>query len=240
MPNRKPGVDEQFCSSCGTIINKDAPYCPDCGQPINPRQTVTESSGDVEIGYETERERRERQAENAKQAVPLLKSGVLWAVGILLVLAGVGAFIPPESNPVGGMVAVLFGFVFLPPVHGLVGKDEDPLTFGSRRTVKEKKVTSSGTPCVSCGGSISDGVKRTRIKQYLVFGGAIYSENKGELIYCQDCAYRAGTTNSEQLIDGLEHTELSANDKENHKHAPSTASAAEETNEEYTDEQKSQ
>lgn len=240
MPNRKPGVNEQFCPSCGTIINKEAPYCPDCGQPINPQQTVTESSDDVEIGYETERERRERQAENAKQVVPLLKSGVLWAVGILLVLAGAGAFIPPESNPVGGMVAVLFGFIFLPPVHGLIGKDANPLAFGSRRTVKEKKVTNSGAPCASCGGSISDGVERTRIKQYLVFGGAIHSENKGKLIYCQDCAYRPGTTNPEQLIDGSEHTESSADDKENNKHASSIASAAEGTDEEYTDEQKSQ
>jgi TM2 domain-containing membrane protein YozV len=28
---RKPGADEQFCSSCGEIIKKDAEICPECG-----------------------------------------------------------------------------------------------------------------------------------------------------------------------------------------------------------------
>jgi hypothetical protein len=217
MSNQKPGVHEQFCPSCGTIANENAPHCPDCGHPINVQQTVTEPSNDVEIGYETEREKRERRIESAKQAAPLLKSGVLWAVGIFLVLGGIGAFIPPESYPVSGVIIVLFGFVFLPPVHNFVGKDAGPFTFGSRRIVKEKTLTDSNTPCASCAGSISDGIKRTRVKQYLVFGGAIRSENNGELIYCQDCAYTAGLADTEQSADGSEHIELSADNKVNNE-----------------------
>lgn len=28
---REPGADEQFCSSCGEIIKKEAEICPECG-----------------------------------------------------------------------------------------------------------------------------------------------------------------------------------------------------------------
>lgn len=27
----QPGADEQFCSSCGSVIKKDAEVCPECG-----------------------------------------------------------------------------------------------------------------------------------------------------------------------------------------------------------------
>lgn len=229
MTDQTLGINEQFCPSCGAIANENAPHCPDCGQPINPQQTVTESNNDVEIGYETEHEKRERQINAAKQAVPLLKSGVLWIIGIFLILGGIGFFVPPESYPLAGAVAVIFGVVFLPPVHRLVGKDADPLTFGSRRTVREKTVTDPKTPCASCAGSIDRGVKRTRVKQYLAFGGEISSENNGELVYCQGCARSAETTKTEQSVSSSEHTELSVDNEINNKHAASTAIAAEET-----------
>lgn len=31
MSNSNPGANEQFCSSCGEVIKKEAEICPDCG-----------------------------------------------------------------------------------------------------------------------------------------------------------------------------------------------------------------
>lgn len=31
MSTEQPGADEQFCSSCGAVIKKEAEMCPECG-----------------------------------------------------------------------------------------------------------------------------------------------------------------------------------------------------------------
>ncbi|MDY6780301.1 MAG: DUF4870 domain-containing protein [Halobacteria archaeon] len=34
MSENKPGADEQFCSSCGEVIKKEAEICPECGVSV--------------------------------------------------------------------------------------------------------------------------------------------------------------------------------------------------------------
>ncbi len=56
MPDRKPGADELYCSSCGEIIKKQAELCPNCGVPNKEakqdkkRDFETTVSGDWWIG----------------------------------------------------------------------------------------------------------------------------------------------------------------------------------------------
>lgn len=207
MSDRKPRFDEQFCPSCRTIVNEQAPYCPDCGHPINPESYPDETGGgtrNVEIGYETIDEKRQRQKEKAKDIggsvmeesdslTPIVKSASLWVVGLFLLLGGVGSLGSPELSPVTGVPLAVIGLVFLPPVHGLVGRDADPLSFGSQRTVEENSVINATEPCVACAGKIDEGVERRRVEQFLVFGGAVSSKEQGRLVYCQSCA-RGETT----------------------------------------------
>lgn len=195
MANRKPGFDEQFCPSCRAIVNERAPYCPDCGHPINPENKPGKSAGgteDVNIGYETIDEKRQKRAEKAKKVgsslAPMVKSTSLWVVGLFFLLGGVGSLGSPEMSPIAGVPLAIIGLVLLPPVHGLVGRDADPLSFGSRRIVKKNSVANHTEPCAACAGTIDDGVERKRIKQFLFFGGAISSSEQGRLVYCQSCA----------------------------------------------------
>ncbi|QZY00603.1 TM2 domain-containing protein [Halobaculum rubrum] len=41
MSNETPGADEQFCSSCGSVIKKEAEICTECGV----RQSTPSSGG---------------------------------------------------------------------------------------------------------------------------------------------------------------------------------------------------
>ncbi|MFC7057655.1 hypothetical protein [Halovenus salina] len=202
MSGKKPGFDEQFCPSCGDIANEQAPYCPSCGHPISPDKQgdkATTETGDVEIGYETIEEKRKQRAEKAKEVsetvvensgsvVPMVKSAVLWIVGLFLFLGGLGSFSSPELSPVVGVPLLFIGLLLLPPVHGLIGRDDDPFSFGPRRTVEEHSVINPDQPCVACASPVEEGVKRDRVKQFVIFGGAISSNIEGESIYCQNCA----------------------------------------------------
>jgi len=202
MPEKKPGFDEQFCPSCGDIVNEKAPYCPGCGHPINPNNQgskETTETGDIDIGYETIEEKRKRRAEKAKEVgetvvqnsssvPPIVKSAALWVVGLFVLLAGLGSFGSPETSPIVGIPIVLIGFLLLPPIHGLIGRDADPLSFGSQRIVEERSVVNPDQPCVACASPVDEGVERERVKQFLVFGGAISSNIEGQSIYCQSCA----------------------------------------------------
>jgi len=40
---RDPGADEQFCTSCGEIIKKEAEICPECGVRQQPVQGDSEN-----------------------------------------------------------------------------------------------------------------------------------------------------------------------------------------------------
>lgn len=202
MASRRPRVDEQFCPSCRAIVNEQAPYCPDCGQPINPENEPGEAAGgdeDIDIAYETIDEKRRRRAERAKEVgssvaqdatsfAPRIKSASLWVVGLFLLLGGVGSLGSPEMSPIAGIPLAVIGLVLLPPVHGLVGRNATPLSFGSRRVVKEDSVVNPTEPCAACAGTIDEGVERRRVKQFLFFGGAVSSNEQGRLVYCRSCA----------------------------------------------------
>lgn len=43
-PEPKPGADEQYCRSCGSIIKKEAEICPECG--VRQQQATGPSSVD--------------------------------------------------------------------------------------------------------------------------------------------------------------------------------------------------
>lgn len=202
MSDRKPGFDEQFCPSCGDIVNEQAPHCPGCGHPINPgdrKNKTNTGTGEVEIGYDTIEEKRKQRAEKAKEisgtvvqnsssVVPIIKSAALWTVGLFFFLGGLGSFGSPELSPVVGVPLLFIGLLLLPPIHGLIGRDADPFSFGSRRTVEEHSVINPDRPCVACASPVDKGVKRDRVKQFLIFGGSISSNVEGQSIYCQSCA----------------------------------------------------
>lgn len=42
----QPGADEQFCSSCGSVIKKEAEICPECGVNQSDGGTTTGSDKD--------------------------------------------------------------------------------------------------------------------------------------------------------------------------------------------------
>lgn len=204
MTERKPGHDEQFCPACGDIVNEQAPHCPGCGHPINPDergQSGATPAGETDIGYETLDEKRERQVELVKEIGgtvaegsgspgTLLKRLALWIFGLIFLLAGIGALLEP--SPGAGVVLLLVGLLALPPVHSLIGRDASIDTFGSRRIVEERAVTDADRPCAACARPVEEGVERTRVEQFLVFGGAVSYTVQGQSTYCSECARGEG------------------------------------------------
>jgi len=86
----KPGADEQFCSSCGEIIKKDAEICPECG--------VRQSSGAV--------------GESTKDRTT---AGIL---AILLGALGAHKFYLNETGM--GILYLCFSWTLIPGIIGLI------------------------------------------------------------------------------------------------------------------------
>lgn len=88
---RKAGIDEKFCTSCGTIIKKEAELCPSCGVRQKAAPLLTASS-------------KSR-----------ITAGVL---AILLGGVGVHKFYLGKAGM--GCLYILFCWTFIPAIIGLI------------------------------------------------------------------------------------------------------------------------
>lgn len=110
---RRKADDEVFCTSCGEAIKQEAEVCPHCGvknknhqRTPSTTESVTRSDDDI---------------------VPKLLSVLPWAVGSLLILAGLGTLIGGGNIVralVGGIIVTATGAFCLPPIREQV----EPIT----------------------------------------------------------------------------------------------------------------
>ena len=93
MSNVTPSADEQFCSSCGEVIKKEAEICPECGV----RQSGAPSSGSG-------------SGSKDKTSAALLA----------IFLGGLGAHHFYLGNTGRGIIYLVFSWTFIPLVVGLI------------------------------------------------------------------------------------------------------------------------
>ncbi len=88
--NRRPGADEQYCSSCGEVIKKQATICPECGV----QQGGTAGGGG--------------QKDRTSAAI------------LALLLGGIGAHHFYLGNTIRGVLYLLFVWTLIPPLIGFI------------------------------------------------------------------------------------------------------------------------
>jgi hypothetical protein len=97
------------CAECGRDISDKAAACPHCGHPVStgiqPPRILKPSSPPAGDTAATGIGQRVKRAVAAAFA---------WFFGVLLVLAGLGLFLPPDSTPLAGLLLLLAGAVLLP------------------------------------------------------------------------------------------------------------------------------
>ncbi|MFC6787025.1 TM2 domain-containing protein [Halobaculum halobium] len=91
MSNATPGADEQFCSSCGEVIKKEAEICTECGV----RQSSAGASG---------------SGSKDKTSAALLA----------IFLGGLGAHHFYLGNTGRGIIYLVFSWTFIPLLVGLI------------------------------------------------------------------------------------------------------------------------
>lgn len=91
MSQQAKGADEQFCSSCGDVIKKNAEICPECGV----RQEEESSSG----GSNKDR----------------TSAGIL-----AILLGGIGAHKFYLGDTGMGILYLIFCWTFIPAIIGLI------------------------------------------------------------------------------------------------------------------------
>lgn len=162
-------TDESFCQSCGEEVKANAELCPNCGV----RQS--QSSGSV--------------LSQSAETSDLAHYGG-WALGVLLILAGLGTF--GDGNVVvsffQGLAYILVGTILLPPTRERFDREFSIGTFGRVRSVDESAITGSDEPCSACYGQIDDGVVRSYAEQFVLFGVPLYTFDRGQNRYCRPCA----------------------------------------------------
>lgn len=198
---REKGFDEIFCRSCGETIKKRAEICPHCGVRNEERDRSNRKS----------KSRTEESDWFTDIDSPgTVKNGLLalqWGLGILLILAGLGAFISGGSfidwiiSFVQGILFVAIGALLIPPVRERIHVEHSISTFGQVRSVDQEFIQDSSEPCNACYSNITEGVSRTYQEQFVLFGVPLFTLERGENNYCRNCANGEPEINIERVAE---------------------------------------
>ena len=208
--------DEKYCSSCGDTVKKAAEWCPSCGvknsaetQPAQHSHVYCESCGE-QINPKAEicpscgvrqqpasptlgENETEGKAETDELSTGLGKLWYYtqWGLGIIFLLAAVGAL----TDPQGGIVSTIFaamitagiGLVCIPQVREGIDKKHPITMFGKVQSVHETRIHSPTELCSKCYGDIEQGVQKEFGTDFTVAGYVLYREVDGANAYCQEC-----------------------------------------------------
>lgn len=89
--SESPGPDEEFCSSCGTVVKKEAEICPECGVRLNNVSSNNSSNKDRTT------------------------AGIL-----AILLGGIGAHKFYLNDTGMGILYLIFCWTFIPAIIGLI------------------------------------------------------------------------------------------------------------------------
>ena len=190
-------ADEQYCSTCGATIKKEAKLCPECGASNgaksgsagqNPR--FCESCGE-QIYDDTELcpscgVRQQPRGNGGSNSLDV----ILYVFGALFILFGMDSLLDPTAEILWGVeMAVLLigiGMVLFPKARQRYSRQHSLTTFGTVKTV-ERYPAKPGS-CAVCQAPVSDGIRREYTEQFVLFGIVLSTNESGANIYCQTCA----------------------------------------------------
>lgn len=213
--NASPRADEQFCSTCGSIIKKRAEICPECGVKNTaqsgangPAFQFCESCGE-EIRSDTELCPNCGVTQTSPGSDGLDGSDViLYVLGSLFIIVGLGTLLDPEGGLVvsvlTGLVLTVAGIAMLPIVHQRSNRRYSLTTFGTVNSVEEYPVSNNAGPCAVCQRPVTDGVRREYVEEFTLFGVVLSSETGGMNTYCETCAGTGTGPNAQGAVDSTE------------------------------------
>lgn len=194
-----PRADEQFCSTCGSVIKKQAEICPECGVKNTaqkgtngPTFQFCESCGE-QIRSDTELCPNCGVTQTSTGSDGLDSSDViLYVLGSLFIIGGLGTVFDPEGGLVvsvlTGLALIIVGVAMLPVVHQRSSRRYPLTTFGTVQSVEEYPVSSDAGACAVCQRPVTEGVRREYSEEFTLFGVVLSSETGGVNTYCKTCA----------------------------------------------------
>ncbi|MFC7072446.1 hypothetical protein ACFQJ7_14590 [Halovenus rubra] len=152
--------------------------------------------------------------------------------GLLAVVIGVSIFTSMGTTPVGLTLTVAcltLAMLFLPPTRKRIENRHPPTTFGPTTSVDEQYVTGTDKPCSVCFDQVERGIRREYEQSYVVAGVPLYTIERGENWYCEDC--RETSVNVTNTLDA-ELAEITKESTHNGDNTPEDA--ADQNDEEST------
>ncbi|SDJ90269.1 zinc-ribbon domain-containing protein [Halovenus aranensis] len=123
-----------------------------------------------------------------------------YAKGLLSVALGIAILTSFGTSPVGITLAVtclILATLLLPPTRRRIENRHPPTTFGPTTTVDEQFVRNTDKPCSVCFDRVDRGLKREYEQSYVVAGVPLYTIERGENWYCEECrTARVGETDT--------------------------------------------
>lgn len=115
-------------------------------------------------------------------------SSYFW--GLVLVVFAVAVLASSWTSAVG--LTIAFASLFLaslvfPPTRRRIDNRHPPTTFGPTTTVDEEFVSDTSKPCSVCFDQIDQGVRRDYKQSYVFAGLPLYTMERGENWYCEEC-----------------------------------------------------
>jgi hypothetical protein len=110
--------------------------------------------------------------------------------GLLLGVIAVAIFASSWTLPVklaAGFACLFMAGLLLPPVQRRLDERHPVTTFGPTTSVDERFVSETDRACSVCLDRIEDGVKREYEETYMFAGVPLYTIDRGENLYCDDC-----------------------------------------------------
>lgn len=215
--NASPRADEQFCSTCGSIIKERAEICPECGVKNTaqsganePAFQFCESCGE-EIRSDTELCPSCGVTQTSAGTDGLDSSDViLYVLGSLFIIGGLGTLLDPEGGLVAsiltGLVLTVAGIAMLPVVHQRSNRRYSLTTFGTVRSVNEYPVSNDAEACTVCQRPVTGGVRREYTEEFTLFGVVLSSDTGGMNTYCESCAGTRTGPHAQGTVDSTEPT----------------------------------
>jgi hypothetical protein len=164
----EPKQGSAFCIECGEKISVDTEFCPECGKSQDPEQILANEESSEGTGFTNwapgfEPDNTIRNAAVGLSyvlflaiGIPVLAYGYLkenpesgskfaWALGVLLILAGLGGFTDGTTGGIfGGSVAITVGIVVLPIVREKIGIGSPPPGIEEGNPARRNAIVSVG------------------------------------------------------------------------------------------------
>lgn len=199
MSDTSPRADEQFCTTCGSIIKEQAEICPECGvkntpgsDSDGPTVQFCESCGE-QIHTNTDVCPSCGVPQESARGDGMTSSEVLlYIIGSVLILGGIDGVLDPGArflvSLLSGVALIVIGVALLPIVRQRFDRQHSLTTFGTVRKVNEYPVLNEAGTCTVCQSPVSNGLRREYTEKFVLFGVVLSSETGGKNLYCEVCA----------------------------------------------------